>query len=101
MATSRYKSMRTLVDSKNRILYETFPKIDNSKLQHPDDFIVQIKDGERLDSLAEKYLGDGRYWWVICVVNNISFPFGEDVSAGTIIRIPNKLDRVFQHLDRK
>ena len=36
-----------------------------------------VKQGERLDVLARRYLGDGRYWWIICMVNGINDPIGD------------------------
>ena len=32
--------------------------------------LYTTKEGERLDQIAGKFYGDGRYWWVICLLND-------------------------------
>jgi len=53
--------------------------------------------GDRLDRLANKYYQDDQYWWVIALVNNISYPLG--IKIGTVIRIPHDVNPVLQKLD--
>lgn len=44
-------------------------------------------DGDRMDYLADVYLGSGTLWWKIMDVNpDIEDPF--NIPAGTVIRIP-------------
>lgn len=101
MPLSRYTNFRTIVDEEtsNKRL-ETFPKVTGEQLRNDSDIIIELNDAQRLDALAEQYLGDGRLWWVICLVNDFVFPFGNNLVAGTQIRIPTDVDRVYQIIDR-
>jgi len=56
--------------------------------QRPDDRFHTVREEDRLDILAEKYLGDPRLWWVICDYNGIAFPL-QLPPEGTILRIPD------------
>jgi nucleoid-associated protein YgaU len=49
-----------------------------------------IKENERLDSVAGRVYGDGRYWWVIAVASGIGF--APQVPPGTELVIPNIAD---------
>ena len=55
--------------------------VTDSSIEHT------IEGDEALDSLAERYYGDDRLWWVIADVNDILFAF--DFSPGDIIIIPD------------
>ena len=46
-----------------------------------------LKEGERLDTIAGKVYGDGRYWWVIAAASGIGW--GIQVPPGTVIIIPD------------
>ena len=37
-----------------------------------------LQAGERLDYLARKYFFNGRYWWMICMVNGIVDPIADE-----------------------
>ena len=52
-----------------------------------------MKEGERLDTLANRFLGDGRLWWAIAACSQIGW--GLQVPPGTIIKIPVNLSQVF------
>ena len=41
---------------------------------------------QRLDTIAGREYGDGRYWWIIAAVSNVGW--GLQVPTGTIIKIP-------------
>lgn len=45
---------------------------------------------ERLDTIAGREYGDGRYWWVIAAASNIGW--GLQVPAGTQINVPSLND---------
>jgi hypothetical protein len=47
---------------------------------------ITLKEGERLDVLAGKLLGDGRFWWILAALSDIGW--GLQVPPGTRIRIP-------------
>lgn len=57
-----------------------------------------LKDGDRLDHLAARYLGDDQYYWVIALVNGINFPL--DITPGQTIRIPTNALDVTKKLQR-
>lgn len=51
-------------------------------------FIYEWVDGDRLDNLANKYLGNPSAWWEIMDINpEVINPF--DIAPGTQLRIPN------------
>ena len=49
--------------------------------------VIVLQGLGRLDELAGKYYGDGRYWWIIAAASNIGW--GLQVPGGTNIVIPN------------
>ncbi|OUU15238.1 MAG: hypothetical protein CBB97_24035 [Candidatus Endolissoclinum sp. TMED37] len=51
-----------------------------------------MKEGERLDTLAAKYLGDSRLWWAIAACSQIGW--GLQVPPGTLILIPIQMDKL-------
>ena len=54
-----------------------------------------LKQGERLDVLARRYLGDGRYWWILCMVNGINDPIGDKkLRPGSELAIPTEAKRI-------
>jgi hypothetical protein len=51
-------------------------------------FMYEVVDGDRLDNLANRFLGDPQFWWTIMDIN----PEINDVltiKPGTQLRIPN------------
>lgn len=54
--------------------------------------------GERLDTLAHRYLGDETLWWVIALVNRIQDPFS--LTAGTRLRIPGDPRQIIDKVSR-
>ena len=102
MAISRYKNFRTVrsfIGDPRRL--ETFPAISLNSLSIIPHTIITYKEYDRLDSLAEKFLGDGRYWWAICLLNDFTFPFGQQVAAGTILRVPSSIDVFVDTIQKK
>lgn len=57
---------------------------------HPrhDDRLHTVVEGDRLDLLAHRYLGDARLWWIICDYNDLFFPLALD--PGLALRIPSR-----------
>ena len=93
MAISRYKDFSTVLDAKTGLRrLETFPPFTSEELSRANDVIIEIQEGQRIDKIADDFLGDGRYWWVICLLNNLTFPFGKIIKAGTKLRIPASID---------
>lgn len=54
------------------------------------------KRGDRFDKLSALKLNDEQYWWVICLCNDIFYPFG--IEAGTIIKIPREVNDILRKL---
>ena len=52
----------------------------------------QIKEGERLDTIAGVAYGDGSLWWVIAAASGIGW--GLQVPPGVVITIPTDLNQV-------
>ena len=101
MPLSRYDNFRTIIHeetSDSRL--ETFPSVTAEELKDDSDILITLNDSQRLDTVALKYLGDGRLWWVICLLNDFVFPFGNDLVSGTVIRVPSNIDRVYQVINR-
>lgn len=69
----------------------SFPrKTKNRDANNPAYITLPREFEDRLDFVAEEYLGDGHLWWVIAEYNNIVNPF--NVKAGTSIKIPQISD---------
>ena len=95
MATSRYKDFRTVksfVGDPRRL--ETFPAITKQSLSIIPHTVITYKETVRLDSLAEKFLGNGRYWWAICLMNDLDNPFSYNLLPGRLLKIPNDMDHI-------
>ena len=52
-----------------------------------DDRFHTVTDGERLDIIAHRYLGDAKLWWIICDYNDLFLPL--ELEPGTVLRIPS------------
>ena len=57
---------------------------------------IILKEGKRLDQIATRYYGDGRYWWVIAAASNIGW--WPQVPPGTVIKIPTDLSSVLGYV---
>ncbi len=82
--SSRYANCVLYVDGSDefigsRTLIDTLPE--------PDDIFHTIQEGDRIDLLAYRYLGDASLWWIICDYNYIFFPL--DMEIGAVLRIPS------------
>ena len=66
------------------------------------DFANHIwKSGDRYYKLAHHFYGDSRYWWIICLMNNLVNPFSYDLLPGTLIKIPNEASTIVNMIKRK
>ncbi len=52
--------------------------------------------GDRFDKLAGIKFNEETYWWIICLCNDIAYPFG--IEPGTIINIPLEVNDVLRKL---
>lgn len=99
MPKSRYANSE-IIDSNH---YGTFPMPSFAKGYRALDLLQGIaheeyvwKRGDRFDKLAALKFNEETYWWVICLCNDINYPFG--IQPGTIIRIPNEVNDVLNRL---
>ncbi len=51
-----------------------------------------LKENERMDSVAHRFLGNAKFWWVIAACSNIGWNM--QVPAGTKLSIPLSLDDI-------
>lgn len=54
----------------------------------PDDRFHTVIEGDRVDLLAHRYLGQADLWWIICDYNDLFFPLALD--PGLALRIPSR-----------
>ena len=102
MPTSRYANFRTVLDTKTqKRRLETFPPVSAEDVKSPSDIIIELDQVQRIDAIAANHLGDGRYWWCICLLNDLTFPFGKNLKAGTILRIPNSIDNFINIIQKR
>ena len=102
MPISRYKNFGTIRDAKTgKPRLETFPPVSSGEVSRGDDIIIELNDSQRIDAIAEEHLGDGQYWWVICLLNDLVFPFGKRLLPGTILRIPSSIDVFVNTIQQK
>jgi hypothetical protein len=47
-----------------------------------------VIDGDRIDLLAHRDLGNAKLWWIICDYNDLFFPL--EITLGQVLRIPSE-----------
>ena len=94
MAISRYDKTKNV----NFDYHDTQRSVKIEDIISDDDFFYVLKDRERLDQLSRRFLGDGKYWWIICMLNNFDGPFDPNLIPGTIIRITRNINNVISKL---
>jgi nucleoid-associated protein YgaU len=57
---------------------------------------VVTEEGDRLDHIAGKELGDSQLWWVIAAASRIGWWL--QVPPGTVLRIPTKMTQVMAYV---
>ncbi len=82
--SSRYANCVLYVDGTDEFI-GVRQRIDTSP--ELDDIFHTVQEGDRIDLLAYRYLGDPTLWWVICDYNYIFFPL--DLELGSVLRIPS------------
>lgn len=81
----RYRNNETKRTADGKLVYR-------SKFYKPiplkdDDIYIMTQQGDRLDSIAHKFYGDSRYWWILAAANNIhNAPLG--IESGLVLRVP-------------
>jgi hypothetical protein len=102
MALSRYKDLDIIKDEKTRRdRISTFPPIRSDDIKQDDDLIIKFAEGDRIDILAQKFLGNTRYWWAICLLNDIHLMIGDSVKPGTMLRIPASINPILELIRRR
>tara|TARA_Y100000114_G_scaffold156313_1_gene183083 strand:- start:1250 stop:1525 length:276 start_codon:yes stop_codon:yes gene_type:complete len=87
----RYKNTPVRKD-KNGVRYYRPTIVPNIPITDGDQFIFPF-DGDRLDSLAQRYYGDSNLWWIIAKANNINNgQIGLDPEK--MIRIPGDISKI-------
>lgn len=92
---SRYDfAKKTQNDNKKQVLATlSLPTIADQE----DDVYIITNSTDRLDTLAFRFYGDSRYWWVIAVANNMGRGTIA-VGAGVQLRIPTNPSTVIEQL---
>ena len=49
-----------------------------------------VKEGDRIDILADRFLGDPELWWVLADYNP-QWQFFDNLPANTILRVPSAI----------
>ena len=95
MPVSRYRNFRKVKSfAKDPRRLETFPSISMDDLLIIPHTIIKFKETDRLDHLAERFLGSATYWWAICLMNDLNNPFSYKLLPGFLLRIPNTIDSI-------
>jgi nucleoid-associated protein YgaU len=93
--TFRYRKS-VLVTETTGDWVSTNPNVINTE-ENGTDVFHRVSQGDRLDALAFRYLGNANLWWVIAEFNDI-FWF-QNVQVGQTLRIPS-FDRLYHELLR-
>ena len=90
MALSRYRNSN-VIDNR---YYETFKFPPKDQLDKIPTYSITVNKFDRLDNLAFKYLGDGTYWWVIALINDLDWAFAFE--EGQVLKIPIDIQDVLR-----
>ena len=89
---NRYKSIRNLklegISYKSNPIYPSIPVSE-------DDFYILSSVGDRYDSLALRFYGDSKLWWIIASANNMT-KASLVLSPGQQIRIPGSKEQAIE-----
>jgi hypothetical protein len=102
MAFSRYQNTAAIrYESKGKFHLQTPVFVPGEVLAQNIPFrVVEYTEGTRLDVLAKNFLGDGRYWWAICMFNDLSSPYDPKLTVGSLIRVPNDITDVINYIKK-
>lgn len=96
MSLNRYRDSILVRDDTGDWISPVTPFIDTR--ERKDDLLHQVKQGERLDTIAARYLGDAKLWWVVAEYNNILW--FQNIEAGDVLRLPS-YETVYLELMRR
>tara|TARA_R100000995_G_C3443000_1_gene104267 strand:- start:121 stop:390 length:270 start_codon:yes stop_codon:yes gene_type:complete len=79
---SRYRyTKKQKKDKKNYYTTTVYKKVIE---KNTDSYFIAV-EGDRCDTLANRFYGDSTLWWFIARVNNLT---ANNIPAGTSLRIP-------------
>ena len=55
---------------------------------------ITLTESQRLDHLAQQYLGNSRLWWILAALSDIGW--GLQLPPGTIVRVPTDISAIQQ-----
>ena len=91
----RYKNTLSKKDKDGKRYYSP-TIVENIPLSDSDQFIFPF-DGDRLDTLAQRYYSDSNLWWIIAKANEISR--GQiGLNPEKLIRIPGDIENILNKL---
>lgn len=73
----------------SRVCYAIRRAIDLNRISYEEH---TLKEGERLDILAGKFLGNSGLWWIIAAASGIGWAL--QAPPGTLLRIPTHVGQV-------
>jgi len=97
MAKSRYSRTEEKTDDDGKRVFKT--TIFRSLERRDSDEFIEVEEARRLDILAQEFYDDKDLWWVIAQTNNLDSD-SFFVEAGTRLRIPMNITRVFSQIER-
>ncbi len=102
MAKSRYAGTE-IIDDRHfgtyRLPVRSLGLKDMDLLAGVSSFEYVFKVGDRLDHLAARFFNEESYWWIIAMVNKISYPFASGgLVPGLALRIPHDVKDVLNKL---
>jgi nucleoid-associated protein YgaU len=85
MGKSRYRNSLLVRDDDGDWISPIMPLVDVR--ERPSDILHTVQQGDRLDTLAYRYLHDPHLWWVIAEYNHIMW--FQDINVGQVLRVPS------------
>ena len=92
---SRYKEAVILKDNDGKRYYRP-TVVRGIPLKDTDRFIYPV-DGDRFDTLAQRFYGDSNLWWIIAKANNI-YDGSIGLKPEKRIRIPVEIQSILDSL---
>ena len=78
-------------DGINELDYLDNTLVNFSLRYEPEYYQVADGDSMRYDNISFQFYNTPIYWWIICLVNNITNTFAS-LETGTVLKVPNILD---------
>lgn len=94
MAISRYRNVNRINIGGQPRYFATSEFPTKQELDEIAVIKIRVSKFDRLDQLASKHLGDGKYWWIIALMNNIDWAY--DIEDGQILKIPVNVEDVLR-----